>query len=384
MRRRNFSGNAIGRLRHAGRITRWWLFGLLSFARPERLRLRPPPWPPAPATAFVPRATISVPVTRPIVYGKVVPEKLSRLPTESEGMEPGVTLAENVVLLPGHIFVDRRSGTILPRSYEVAMDQGAKAGLASRPPRLLGAPDEAEELFVVEAHYIHNFAHNLLEAMPRLLLLDRAPPGIEVVTSLPPSATFDAVARGLGVDLSRIRHFQRPVFCRRAYLPDPLIHLNRFIHPMARDAFTRLRSLGASSDIERYKRIFISRSRIARRRLSNEATVEALFERYGFRIVHPELLPIEAQIALFSNASMIAGLGGSAMHNTVFADPDAKVLMVSTKQWFVETDVLINQGTGQLGYVFGEPTDEAADAGDRSWYVDPAAVEAAIVAHFGL
>ena len=66
------------------------------------------------------------------------------------------------------------------------------------------------------------------------------------------------------------------------------------------------------------------------------------------------------------------------------SDPDAKVLIISAKQWFVETDVLINQGAGQLGYVFGEPTDEAADAGDRSWYVDPTAVEAAIVAHFGL
>lgn len=325
-----------------------------------------------------------MPITRPTVYGDVVPERFNRLPSEARGTEPGVTVAEDVVLVPGHLFVDRRSGEILPQSYEVAMLAGAVEGLESRPPKLFAPPEEAQELFVVESNVTYNFGHNLLEAMPRLLLLDRAPTGIEIATSLPRSATFSTLVRGMGIDPSRVRHFREPLFCRRAYLPDRLVHLDHFIHPTARDAFSRLRSLGASSDIERSERIFISRSKIRRRRLSNENEIESLFERYGFRIIHPELLPIEAQIALFSDARMIAGLGGSAMHNTVFTDPDTKVLLVSAKQWFVETDVLINQTAGQLGYVFGEPTDEATDAGDRTWWVDPAAVEAAIRSHFGL
>jgi hypothetical protein len=384
MRWGNIRRNVVGRLRQAGRLARWWLFGLLNFARPERLRLRPPPWPPAPASVPARPATIAVPITRPTVYGPIVPEKIGRLPVEAKGREPGITVAEDVVLVPGHLFVDRRRSEILPQSYEVAMMKGARAGLQSRPPRLLSLPDEAEELFVVESNVTSNFGHNLLEAMPKLLLLDRVPDGIEIATSLPRSPTFETLVRGMGIDPARIRHFREPLFCRRAYLPDRLIHLDRFIHPMARDAFTRLRSVGALSDIERSERVFISRAKIRRRRLSNEAEIEALFERYGFRIIHPELLPIEAQIALFSDAKMIAGLGGSAMHSTVFTDPAAKVLMVSARQWFVETDVLINQTPGQLGYVFGEPTEGAADEGDRPWWVDPAAVEAAIVAHFGL
>lgn len=325
-----------------------------------------------------------MPITRPTIYGDIVPEKVTRLPDEARGMEPGVTIADDVVLVPSHLFVDRRSGEILPQSYEVAMPASAMAGTESRPPKLFMPPDEVEEVFVVESNITDNFAHNLLEAMPRLLLLDQAPAGIAIATSLPRSATFSTLVQGMGIDPSRVRHFREPLFCRRAFLPDRLIHLNRFIHPAALDMFSRLRSLGAVSDIERPERIFISRSRINRRRLSNENEIESLFERYGFRIIHPELLPIEAQIALFSDARMIAGLGGSAMHNTVFADPDAKVLMVSAKQWFVETDVLINRTAGQLGYVFGEPTDEAMDAGDRTWRVDPAAVEVAIRSHLGL
>ncbi len=72
------------------------------------------------------------------------------------------------------------------------------------------------------------------------------------------------------------------------------------------------------------------------------------------------------------------------MHSAVFSSPEARVLMISSLDWFVETDVLISQRDGQLGYVFGATSDRVDDAGDRTWRVDPAVVEAAIIAHFGL
>ena len=72
------------------------------------------------------------------------------------------------------------------------------------------------------------------------------------------------------------------------------------------------------------------------------------------------------------------------MHNTVFTPPDARVLLVSNLEWFMLTDVLISQRDGQLGYVFGSSVDDMENVGERTWRVDPVAVEAAIVAHFGL
>lgn len=381
---RRFSRNAINRVRQAGRLGRWWLFGLAGFTRPERLRLRPPPWRLVPAEAKAQSPAVAVPITRPTVYGAIVPERFGQLPGEARGYEPGVTVAEGVVLISGHLFVDRRSGTVLPQSRDVVIDPTALSGLRSRPPRFNAAPQEAEELFVVDCFFTDNYGHNLLEVLPRLMLLDRAPAGIEIATSIPRSATIEKLIGGLGIAQSRVRYYREPVFCRRAYLPDRLIHLEEFIHPLSREAFARLRSLGASSTVERADRIFISRSRLRRRRLINEAEIEGLFERYGFRIIHPETLAVEAQIALFSDAVMIAGLGGAAMHSTVFTRPETKVLIVSSKAWFMRTDVLINEREGQLGYVFGEPEGAATGLGDWDWRVDAAAVEAAIIAHFGL
>lgn len=383
MRWRDFRRSALERVRQAGRLGRWWLFGLWGFARPQRLRFRPPPWRrPSPLPAQP--ATITVPVARPVVYGNVLSEKFDDLPTHASGGEPGVTIADDVVLVPGHLFVDRRTAVVLPQSRGVIIDQKALSGLRSRPPRVFRSPAEAEEVFVVDCYFTDNYGHNLLEALTRLMLLDKVPAGIEIATSIPKSATVSALFEGLGVAQSRVRYYREPLFCRRAYLPDRLVYLEQFINPLARDAFARLAALGSASRGERAERIFISRSRIRRRRLINEVEIEALFERYRFRIVHPETLPVEAQIALFSEAKMIAGLGGAAMHSTVFSRPETRILMVSSRAWFMRTDVLINEREGQLGYVFGEPEGVASGFGDWDWRVDPTAVEAAIVAHFGL
>jgi len=382
MRWRDWVRGTSSRFRRAGRMARWQLFGLANLARPEPLRLRPPPWRAA-AAATAASATIRVPIVRPVLYGNVVPEDFDRQRGEATVPDPGVAIADDVVLVPGHVFVDRSSGLVLPQSRNMTSSEGALTGRDARPPRPFSLPMQADELFVIDSHFT-GYGHFLLEVIPKLMLLDRAPAGIEIATSVPQSATFDAMVGSLGVAPFRIRHFHVPVFCRRAFLPDRLVHLDQSIHPLAREAFERIRALGNSSATPRAERVFISRSRFRRRRLTNESQIEALFERHGFRIVHPELLPIDEQIAVFSTATMIAGLGGSAMHNTVFTDPDAKVLIISARQWFVRTDVLISQRDGQLAYVFGEPDGASPDIGDADWRVDPAAVEAAIAGHFGL
>lgn len=382
MRWRDLVRGSTSRFRQAGRLARWQLLGLTNLTRPEHLRLRPPPWRSAPAAAAAP-ATVRAPIARPVLFGNVEPESFKQIRNEAVMRDPGVAIADDVVLVPGHVFVDRQGGQVLPQSYDMATSGQPLTGLESRPPKPFSLPPQAEELFVVDSHFT-GYGHFLLEAIPKLMLLDRAPANIEIATSVPRSATFDAMVGALGVEPSRVRHFNVPVFCRRAFLPERLVHLDQSIHPLAREAFSRIRALGKSSAVEGADRIFISRSRFRRRRLTNERQIEALFERHGFRIVHPELLPIEEQIALFSTAKMIAGLGGSAMHNTVFTHPDAKVLIVSARQWFVKTDVVISQRDGQLAYVFGEPEGDSPDVGDADWGVDPAAVEAAIVGHFGL
>ena len=87
--------------------------------------------------------------------------------------------------------------------------------------------------------------------------------------------------------------------------------------------------------------VYLSRSRFhlgkvrARRIRSNQTWHERLdtaFAETGFRVVHPELLPIDEQIRLVRGAAIIAGASGSALHLSAFAPASTRVIEVGDER----------------------------------------------------
>lgn len=86
--------------------------------------------------------------------------------------------------------------------------------------------------------------------------------------------------------------------------------------------------LGAGSAVSPAVRRRIYLSRKGRYwRLLNAEEVEAAFRGAGFEIVYPETLGLDEQIALFSEADVIAGPTGAAFTNVLFAPKGAKVIV---------------------------------------------------------
>ena len=107
------------------------------------------------------------------------------------------------------------------------------------------------------------------------------------------------------------------------------------------------------------ERIYLSRQGVEGRKLTNEAEVRALFERHGFRTVHPEQLGFAQVRALFARAECIAGPYGSAFLNVVHAAaaPTALVLMPPEPTDFLDEAALWLGGTGvRFGYLHGAPS----------------------------
>lgn len=75
-------------------------------------------------------------------------------------------------------------------------------------------------------------------------------------------------------------------------------------------------------------RLWISRARAGKRQIVNEAELRPILEKHGFRIVHPEALSFSEQAALFSQATLIAGLHGAGLTNMLFAPPKARILEI--------------------------------------------------------
>ena len=66
------------------------------------------------------------------------------------------------------------------------------------------------------------------------------------------------------------------------------------------------------------ERLFVSRARIERRRLSNEAALHDGLRARGFRIINPETLGLQGQIAAFQDARLVVGVHGAALSNIVW------------------------------------------------------------------
>jgi capsular polysaccharide biosynthesis protein len=75
-----------------------------------------------------------------------------------------------------------------------------------------------------------------------------------------------------------------------------------------------------------HRRIFISRRGMARRKVANEAEVEACLSRYGFETCMPETLSLREQVELFSQASVVVSTHGAAFLNALFS-PKGLVLV---------------------------------------------------------
>ena len=67
------------------------------------------------------------------------------------------------------------------------------------------------------------------------------------------------------------------------------------------------------------EKIWLSRSRINNGGLVNETDIETTLAAWGWRIAHPEELPLEEQIRLISMSRYVAGLDGSAFFTALLA-----------------------------------------------------------------
>lgn len=247
---------------------------------------------------------------------------------------------------------------------------------------------ESDPLYYVDTEHPDIFGHFLIEVVPDLwavnLLGDHK---LKIATSVKMNRSYLAMLGTLGIRPERIVHIDAPIKAKEVLAPTVMVQRRRYLDPACLDVFDRIRSLSWTSKADIKSRIYISRSKAPGRQLVNEKDVEAIFEQFGFTIIHPQELQIEDQIKLFANAELIAGSGGSAMHNTIYSSDTSKVLILCSPTWMVLADSLICQQPHQLGYVFGQVTENSEGKGERhkgEWRINLDDVRTAIRGHFDL
>ncbi|WP_375491735.1 DUF563 domain-containing protein [uncultured Jatrophihabitans sp.] len=125
-----------------------------------------------------------------------------------------------------------------------------------------------------------------------------------------------------GIDPADIVWTGVPVTVDSLVAATPMWHnqFPHYVHPQIAETWERLATSLIDPDAPAYDRIFVSRSGdLGNRACRNIREVEDWFRERGFEIVYPELHDLGTQAGIFGAARVVAGFGGSAMFNVLFA-----------------------------------------------------------------
>ncbi len=99
------------------------------------------------------------------------------------------------------------------------------------------------------------------------------------------------------------------------------------------------------------KRIYVSRGKDKNRAMLNEGAVLGKFKKAGFTFVNTGGMSIDQQIDFFSDAEVIAGPGGAAITNILFAPAKVKVVTLSSSNALNQTFASIAAALGQESWM---------------------------------
>ncbi len=271
-----------------------------------------------PAPSVIPAAEASAWSTGPVHVPEIFVGKLEN--AEVLGREFPVLAPDGCFFVEGFVtspaVYPRKGGTVKYASTDgrVLLDLPAVPLEADGPCILLGRSS--------------NYFHFLLESLPRIWSAERVGAPGEAKALVPQGlvATQLELLQLLGFPESRLIAVPEDasIRCRTLYAPS-LFGRAFAISPRAVE-FLRdrvLRRFPYMPDLPR--RIYLSRNRMPRRHVKNEAELLGALERHGFSVVYPESLRLDEQVRMFAQAEAILSPDSSALSNLVFASAGAQV-----------------------------------------------------------
>jgi len=198
-------------------------------------------------------------------------------------------------------------------------------------PRLLSG----QTAIAVTAEAPGNYYHWLIDLLPRLCLI-RSSDGFESFAHLLLNGSHahyeESSCWALGVPPEKIFYVDaRDRFqIEKAIIPS-MDHFSKVIAPWKIRTLRAVRDSLSRPEGGRARRLYISRKRAAVRRVMNEPELERILRDAGFTAVELESCSWPEQVAMFADAEVILAPHGAALANTVFCQPGALLVEISTR-----------------------------------------------------
>ncbi|MDJ0616381.1 MAG: glycosyltransferase family 61 protein [Calothrix sp. MO_192.B10] len=110
-----------------------------------------------------------------------------------------------------------------------------------------------------------------------------------------------------------------------------------------------------SSNNHAYKKIYVPRGNVSKRKVINENEILNYLDKLGFLPLVMDGRTVQEQADIFSNADVIIAPHGSALHNLIFARPNTKVIELYSFNHFDTTNfTFASYANTDYYYVIGE------------------------------
>lgn len=297
---------------------------------------------------------------------------------------PPMTLArlDNVICLPGGVALSAE-GVLLSDIFAASWDSWHHHVKPLGKDRWhLSADAEVEArlsgcyLYLDYQHFDH-YGHFLLDVLSRLWAYAYAEslgvtrPKVLIRKSVVPFGRD--LLRAYGIPDADIVELERPVVCDELLVASKSLQIQEYVSPLTDEVWRRIRD-GVNRTDPTPERIYVSRSRHPTRPMTNELAVEALFRQRGFEVIHPQERDAGNQAALFANARLIAGAGGTNMFNIAFQDRLESTFILTSPSLIHYSEQFVNGGRkATLQYFVGALDREHPDFNphnvNTAWYV---------------
>lgn len=153
------------------------------------------------------------------------------------------------------------------------------------------------------------------------------------------------------VNPSSFQLIKVPTQFKKLYIPDPsIIHTDLSQSSLGERLYTKEYKETVSKIIDKipdrdlHDSIYFSRTGIKDNYLREfgEWSIEKIFKKKGYRIIHPEKISLEEQLMLLHNCSHFATTEGSVAHNAIFCRPGTYVEIIRKADYVNSYQLLIN------------------------------------------
>jgi capsular polysaccharide biosynthesis protein len=276
--------------------------------------------------------------------------------------------------------------TILPDSFRHHLEKNPRnPRIASASTRFARIPAHLRPKDILPGSYYHldsensgHFGHLMTEVTSRLWGWDHAKKALPELKAIYrvryPNERDPAVERkvfeAFGILPDDMVWLDHPAYVQSIVAATPMWHNKapHYVNPRIQETWDRLGNSLIDPSAPGYPKIFVSR-RVEQknRHCRNSRAVEAFFAYNGFEIIYPELFDLSVQAGIFSKARVIAGFGGSAMSNILFARNVSTVILLSHEAYTARNEHLFTCVLGCDVHYFWSDPDISHPEGGYAW-----------------